>query len=157
VSLELILAEREIWRLMVRYLDRVDARDFEALAPLFTADASADFLTGRRHNGRAEIARVLDAITAHFERTSHHITNHVANVDLESGRADAVTYIYAFHRMAATGAPWHFWGRHVDGLRRVDGEWLIEERVLVGVDAHPVRADVPAELFRGHRAIEHAR
>ena len=60
-------------------------------------------------------------------------------------------------RLARTGAVWHFWGRHVDRLRRVDGDWLLSERVLVGVDSDPVRADVPADLFLGHRHVDDLR
>jgi ketosteroid isomerase-like protein len=152
VTLELLLAEREIQRLMIRYLDRIDARDVAGIAALFTDDAVADFLTGRAYRGPERIAAALERITAHFERTSHHLTNHIADVDLARGEADAVTYVYAFHRMAATGAAWHFWGRHVDRLRRVGDTWLLADRRLVGVDAEPARDDVPRELFAGHGA-----
>jgi uncharacterized protein (TIGR02246 family) len=152
MSLDLLLEERAIHRLMVRYLDRIDARDVDAAAALFTADGVADYLTGRTYEGRERIARVLERILAQFERTSHHLTNHVAEIDLARSEATAVTYVYAYHRMAATGRGWHFWGRHVDRLRNVDGAWLLSERRLVGVDSEPVREDVPRELFLGHIA-----
>lgn len=154
MSLDLLLAEREIHRLMVRYLDRVDARDLDGVAALFAADAVADYLTGRTVAGRERIARLLGAILAQFERTSHHLTNHVADVDLQRGEATAVTYVYAFHRLLDGGEPWHFWGRHVDRLRRIDGAWLLTERRLVGVDTVPVRDEVGRELLLGHTAIE---
>jgi uncharacterized protein (TIGR02246 family) len=150
----LLLAEREIQRLCVRYLDRVDARDAEGAAALFAQDAVADYLTGRPYEGRAAIARVLDRILAQFERTSHHLSNHSADVDLDAGTATAVSYVYAFHRLAGSGAPWHFWGRHVDRLRRVDGVWLLAERHLVAIDTEPVREGVGRDLFAGHDAIE---
>lgn len=154
MSIDLLMAEREIHRLMVRYLDRIDARDIEGITALFAEDAVADYLTGREVAGRERIGRLLGAITAQFERTSHHLTNHIADVDLELGEATAVTYVYAFHRLLDSGQPWHFWGRHVDRLRRVDGVWLLAERRLVGVDTTPVREEVPPELLLGHKAIE---
>src|SRR4051812_50061812 len=98
MTLDLLLAERAIQRLCVRYLDRVDARDPPGAAALFASDGAADYLTGRLYHGRSEIARVLEAILRQFECTSHHMTNHLSEVDLERGEATAVTYVYAFHR-----------------------------------------------------------
>jgi uncharacterized protein (TIGR02246 family) len=157
MSLELLLAEREIHRLMLRYFDCVDAREVDAAAMLFTEDGVADYLTGKTYQGRERIARVLGRILGQFERTSHHLDNHLVDVDLERGEASAITWLYAFHRLADSGETWHFWGRHVDELRRVDGTWLLSSRVLVGVDSEPVRDGVPRELFLGHASIERAR
>lgn len=146
-----LLDRQAVADLMVRYADCVDARDFDGAAATFAEDGTADYLTGRLHRGRPEIARVLGGILRHFERTSHHLTNHRAWIDGDAARA--VTYVYAFHRMADGDRPWHFWGRHDDRLRRVDGAWLIADRRLVGVDAWPDRPDVPRSLFAGHGAL----
>jgi uncharacterized protein (TIGR02246 family) len=146
-----LAAAWEIEQLMAHYLERVDARDPEGAAATFTEDGVADYLTGRTYQGRERIARVLGGILGHFERTSHHMSNHQVRIAGDTARA--ITYVYAFHRLAATGGTWHFWGRHVDRLVKVGGEWLIAERTLIAVDADPEREDVPRSLFQGHGAI----
>ena len=145
--LQLLADERSIRNLMVEYFDRVDALDPFAAARLFAEDASADFSTGKRYEGRAQIGRALARILLQFSQTSHHISNHRAEVD--GDRATALTYIHAFHRFP-DGRTWQLWARHRDRLQRVDGRWLLSERILVSVDAEPPWDRAKAEWFRPH-------
>jgi hypothetical protein len=52
--------------------------------------------------------------------------------------------------MRNTGEPWHLWARMKDRFRRIDGQWLITEHVLIGLDAVPMRADMPRDWYVGH-------
>jgi alkylhydroperoxidase/carboxymuconolactone decarboxylase family protein YurZ len=53
--------------------------------------------------------------------------------------------------MKATGATWHLWIRLRDVFVREDnGNLLIAEHQLVGVDSLPGRQDIPAEWYPGH-------
>ena len=47
--------------------------------------------------------------------------------------ARAQSYVYAFHRLKDTFQHMHYWGRWVDELEKVDGEWLFARREVVGV------------------------
>ena len=38
------------------------------------------------------------------------------------------SYVYAFHRRAVTNEPFHYWGRWVDELVKLDGQWLYARR-----------------------------
>jgi hypothetical protein len=44
-----------------------------------------------------------------------------------------MSYVYAFHRMADTNDPMHYWGRWVDRLVRVEEGWRFAEREVVGI------------------------
>lgn len=130
------------------YLERVDALDPHGAAGHFAADGWADYMTGSRVVGREAIASWLHRLLRRFEVTSHHVTNVVARVD--GDRASASSYVYAYHRLAETGEPWHFWGRYHLELVRTDGRWLIQSLTLIGVDADPEWRVAPKEMFAGH-------
>lgn len=120
---------RAIEQLMIRYCDRIDANDPEGAADCFAEDGVGKYWGVFR--GRKEIAGRLRRILKGFSATSHHLSN--IKIDLDGDRATAVSYVYAFHRMADTGEPTHYWGRWVDRLVKVDGQWLFAERQVVGV------------------------
>ena len=145
--LGLLADERSIRNLMIEYFDRVDALDPFAAASLFAENATADLMTGKRYEGRAQIGRALARILLQFSHTSHHISNHRAEVD--GDRATALTYIHAFHRFP-DGRTWQLWARHQDRLASIDGRWLLVERVLVPIDADPPWDRVESTLFRPH-------
>ena len=51
-SVQMLLDEREIWRLMVEYFDAVDALDPRRAVQIFSDDVTGDFMTGRVYQGR---------------------------------------------------------------------------------------------------------
>ena len=147
-SMQLLLDEREIWRLMVEYFDAVDALDPKRAVQIFSADVIGDFMTGRIYEGPEPIGRALGKILLQYEKTSHHITNH--RVEILGDTASAVTWIYAFHRMAGTSDVWHLWARHVDELKRVDGSWKVSKRVLSAIDSEPSWDAIKSDWYYGH-------
>ena len=125
------LLERDaITRLMARYADRIDANDPVGAAACFAPDGIGVYWGDYR--GREAIAERLTGILAAFHATSHHLTNVQIEVTGET-TARAQSYVYAFHRLKDTFQHMHYWGRWVDELEKVDGEWLFARREVVGV------------------------
>jgi len=125
------LLERDaITRLMVRYADRIDANDPVGAAACFAPDGLGVYWGD--HRGREAIAERLTGILAGFHATSHHLTNVQIQLTGET-TARAQSYVYAFHRLKDTFQHMHYWGRWVDELTKVDGEWLFARREVVGV------------------------
>jgi len=143
-----LLDTRAIEQVLVRYFDRVDCNDPEGASMCFAPDVEFEIMIGKRKQGRERLARSLGRVLDRYERTSHDMSNVTIHVDGDRGELTA--YVYAYHRMLDTGEPWHLWGRIHDHLRRTDGEWLITEHVLVGVDSVPHRPDVPRDWYTGH-------
>ena len=143
-----LLDAHALEQILVRYFDRVDANDPDGAAALFAPDAEVEILTGKRYYGRDWYARALRRTLDQYEPTSHHLTN--LRVDVDGDRAETLAYVYAYHRMRATGEPWHLWVRMRDRFERRDGEWVIVEHVLFGVDSVPMRPELPREWYAGH-------
>jgi uncharacterized protein (TIGR02246 family) len=120
---------RAIEQLMVRYADRIDANDPEGAAACFAEDGIGNYWG--KYTGRKEIATRLSKILDRFSATSHHLSN--VSIQLDGDRATAMSYVYAFHRMADTNDPMHYWGRWVDRLVRVEEGWRFAEREVVGI------------------------
>jgi len=128
-AIQELLDLRAIEQLMVRYADRIDANDPEGAAACFTEDGVGKYWG--EYRGRKEIASRLSRILDLFAATSHHLSN--VSIRLDGDRANAMSYVYAFHRMAGTNDPMHYWGRWVDRLVRTDEGWLFAEREVVGI------------------------
>jgi len=149
--LRTLLDERAIERLMIRYIDRIDADDPAGAAACFAEDGVGVYWGEFR--GRAAIAERLDGILARFTATSHHLTN-VAPV-IDGNRASAQSYVYAFHRLAESGDFLHYWGRWVDELAKIDGEWLFTRREVVGVGSMAEGDGDRERLHPGHPGRHH--
>ena len=131
-----------VLRPLYTYLDRIDAGDIAAVGRLFLPDGVYDIL-GTDHRGPDAIVRTLRAALSQWERTSHHGSNPLVDVDGDTAGVSAG--LYAYH--ARPGAVWHFWGRYTQRLTRVDGGWSIAHMALIGIASDP-----PADpaLFTGH-------
>jgi uncharacterized protein (TIGR02246 family) len=144
-----LLADRyAIEQLFVRYFDRVDANDPEGASMQFAEDVEFEIMIGKRKTGRDRFARSLGRVLDQYERTSHHVSN--IRTEVNGDEAHGLAYVYAYHRMRNTGEPWHLWARMQDKYRRIAGEWLISEHVLMGLDAVPMRPDIPRDWYTGH-------
>ena len=137
-------------RTLFDYFERIDAQDPAGAVANFTEDATAEVMTGKFLEGRDRIGRALGRILVAYERTSHHATNLRWDEDGD-GRITLWSYVYAYHRMKATGATWHLWIRLRDVfVREPDGNLLIAEHQLVGVDSVPGRQEIPADWYPGN-------
>ena len=140
-----------IQQLMARYADRIDANDPEGAAACFAEDGIGEYWGTFR--GRQEISEILSVILSMFSATSHHLTN--TSINLEGDQATAMSYVYAFHRMADTNEALHYWGRWVDRLKRTDEGWLFAERQVVGIgsiepESFQPDANSPISVHPGH-------
>ncbi len=119
-----------IHALMEHYADRIDANDPAGAAACFAEDGIGVYW--QDCVGPKAIAERLTAILAHFHATSHHLSNVLIRLDGDT--ATAQSYVYAFHRVkAAMDKPMHVWGRWVDRLKKVDGQWKFAHREVVSV------------------------
>jgi uncharacterized protein (TIGR02246 family) len=124
------LAEKwAIQELMANYAERIDAKDPAGAAACFTEDGVGAYWGECR--GRAAIEARLSGILEAFLATSHHLSN--IQIRLDGERATALSYVYAFHRLADSRAPMHYWGRWADELVKRDGRWLFARREVIGV------------------------
>ena len=118
-----------IQELMACYAERIDAKDPAGAAACFAPDGVGHYWGECR--GRDAIEQRLTGILDAFLATSHHLSN--VQITLDGDQARAMSYVYAFHRLAAGGEPMHYWGRWVDALVKQDGRWLFSRREVVGV------------------------
>ena len=142
------LLERDaITRLMVRYADRIDANDPVGAAACFAPDGVGVYWGDYR--GREAIAERLTGILAGFHATSHHLTN--VQIELTSATtARAQSYVYAFHRIKGSFEQMHYWGRWVDEIEKVDGEWLFARREVVGIGSVAPGVEAGPDDHPGH-------
>lgn len=147
-ELERLADAHAIEQVFVRYFDRVDANDPEGASLQFAPDVEFEIMIGKRRTGRDAFARSLGRVLDQYERTSHHLSN--VSTEIDGDEAHGLAYVYAYHRMHNTGEPWHLWARMRDRFRRIDGQWLITEHVLWGLDAVPMRPDIPRAWYPGH-------
>src|SRR5438128_2662351 len=99
--------EVAVERVLRNYFDRIDALDPEGAVQHFAGDAQAEVMTGKTVDGRDRIGRALRRILVAYEVTEHHLTNVRATVN--GDEAETWGYVFAYHRMAATGRPWLLW------------------------------------------------
>ena len=150
-DLKSLTDEWAIGKLFHRYFDRVDANDPIGAAAYMTEDVAFEIMIGERRTGRERYGRSLGRVLDGYTVTSHHVSN--LEVTFDAGSADGASasiYVYAFHRMANTGEPWHLWARVRDQVRRVDSNWLISEHLVLGMDAVPMRPDIPRSWYTPH-------
>ena len=125
------LAEKQaIHELMAHYADRIDANDPAGAAACFAEDGIGVYW--QDCVGPKAIEDRLIGILDRFHATSHHLSN--VQIRLNGDTATAQAYVYAFHRVKADMEnPMHYWGRWVDELAKVDGQWKFKRREVVGI------------------------
>lgn len=126
------LADRQaIADLIHAYCDHFDRNEPEAVAALFTVDATIDYgPEAATIVGRDAIApTVAVGLEKTFAATSHHVSN--IRITFEGpDAARAVTYLYAWHRYVDGSPDGELWGRYRHRFERTDAGWRIAELVL---------------------------
>lgn len=105
------------------YAFHFDRNEPDLVAALFTDDAVVDY--GPEFpaiQGGASIAdRLRPGLDGIFEATSHHVSN-VMIEGASPDRAEAIAYVYAWHRYRDGSPDGHLWGQyHAIVLRCADG------------------------------------
>jgi hypothetical protein len=151
---ELLWAEAEIRRVLLRYARGVDRMDLDLVRSCYHADAtdSHGSFTGPVDEFLVWVARVL----RRYDATMHFLCHPLVEFD-DADTARVETYGMAFHR-AAGGPPEHnlvTGFRFVDRFERRSGEWRIAHRVAVTewsrVDRESDWWPIPDGMVRGTR------
>lgn len=113
--------------LLARYCDRLDAHDMEAVASVFTEDASTDYGPGRGGDvvGRSAIRDRIARGQSAFRRT-HHQLGH-STITIEGTHASGVTAALTWHERF-TGEQELLALRYIDRFTRTGAGWLISKR-----------------------------
>jgi hypothetical protein len=130
MTLEELIDERDIRRVLYLYCRGVDRRDFELVRSCFHADGHTDYGTFT-----GSVDRFVDYVRGEmdrFDRSTHSLANII--IDLDGPRAVAETYVTAFHRLPQrTGKPTRDFVcglRYIDRLDKRDGRWALSDRHL---------------------------
>lgn len=122
-----LVARAEISDTLHAYSRGVDRRDIDLLANLFTEDGVFDYGHGKVTRGRSGLRELFLAATGKYNATSHHCST-IAFVSLDGGRANTITYVYAFHDNAEQDLHLHVWGCYEDALVDEGDRWRIATR-----------------------------
>jgi ketosteroid isomerase-like protein len=131
VTLQELTDRQAIVDLIHAYCLHFDQNEPEAVAALFTEDATIDYgPEATRITGRDTIAGTIAVgLNELFAATSHHVSN-ISIVFDGPDRAAGVTYLYAWHRYRDGSPDGHLWGRYHHRFERTADGWRIADLVL---------------------------
>lgn len=121
----------EVCRVLYRYGEAVDRRDWDLLDTVFTPDAVADY-AGAVITGLPDIRALMDAFNSGSGPSLHLFGNVVVDPDGPDA-ADARSSVRAFHQGAGSraGLTYEAFGRYEDRLVRTAAGWRISRRRFV--------------------------
>lgn len=127
MNLEILLAEREIYRAIVRVARAMDERDWAALDDILLADATADLGMGLV-TGRDRIVTFIRTFLDDCGPTQHLLGNVL--IDVKGDEARSRCYVSDMHKGLGEKAHLTFstLGDYHDTWRKVDGRWLMCHR-----------------------------
>lgn len=127
MTLEALLAEREIYRCLVRFARAMDYRDWGALDAIVSPDASADLGQGVVH-GRREIVAFMRSFLDDCGPTQHLLGN--VMIDVQGDTAQSSCYVSDMHKGTGDKAEATFatLGEYHDTWERVGGGWRMTHR-----------------------------
>lgn len=130
-SVALLEDRWEITQVLNAYAFHFDRNEPELVAALFTEDGLIDYGPEMPpiRGGDAVAPRISAGLNEIFEATSHHISNVAIEFD-GADSADAVAYVYAWHRYRDGSPDGHLWAQYHTHLRRTYDGWRIAELVL---------------------------
>jgi SnoaL-like domain len=134
--LQMLLDERAIAHVYMRYCDLVDSKAFDQLGEVFTTDTRGDYSQAL---GPGVITEGLDAIIGAMHAnlgshslcgaTHHNVTNFRIVVTGDTAMAK-VHYIAAHAGLGRlAGKSYVMWGEYSDQLVRTPGGWRVKDRV----------------------------
>jgi hypothetical protein len=128
---EVLVAERDITRVLHRYCAAVDGCDEVSFRAVYHDDATDDHGT---YTGSATgfVSYALERLRGMYVATQHTLTNIVIDVDLP-GSATSESYICATHLLRPEHGGGIFWftGRYLDRFERREGTWRIAHRQMI--------------------------
>ena len=127
---DVLLDERDVTAVALRYCRALDAKDWALLGDVFLDDSTAELGTGSVLVGLEAIVGRIRAALDHLDLSQHLVGNHEVVVDGDT--AAHRCYLQAQHiRRAAQGGPHYIVaGRYDDRLVRTTSGWRIAHRSL---------------------------
>lgn len=127
MTLETLLAERAIYRQLVRFARAMDARDWEALNDITTEDITADLGAGDLA-GRAALVANMRAFLDDCGPTQHLLGNVL--IEVEGERASSRAYVSDMHLGTGehSGLTFSTLGDYHDRWEYRQGEWRMCHR-----------------------------
>jgi ketosteroid isomerase-like protein len=126
-----MLDEQAIVGVTYRYCAAIDARSWDDLTHCFTPDAAAVFggLPGR-HEGLAEIQRVIRSALEPLDASQHIVSNHL--IEVSGDTATSRCYVQAQHVRSGPDGSDNFTlaGTYEDEWQRTGDGWRICSRTL---------------------------
>lgn len=127
MTLELLLAEREIARALTRFARAMDERDWDTLLAILTKDASGELGEGPL----ASPAEIVGTIRRYLDAcgpTQHLLGNLL--VEIDGDQAQSRCYVSDMHlgQEAAAGSTFATLGDYHDSWRKIDGAWRLAHR-----------------------------
>ena len=139
----------ELSDLVHRYAGYVDARRFDQVAELFTAEAELilpnppdQLEPSVRHHGHAGVRNAMSALAA-VTRTQHGIVGEIytstATGNVATGEITGVAHHWVEHDGRFTDHIWYL--RYRDAYHRVGQSWRIAQRALTidAIESRPAR------------------
>jgi len=130
-----LLAEREIERVLLRYCRGIDRLDEELIRSVYH-DGATDDHGVYQGDGKGFAAFIVPLLRAAYRSTTHAVHN--CRIDLDGtddgDGADTETYCVANHeRVDDDGQRWLdvFACRYIDRFERREGRWAIVRRIVV--------------------------
>ncbi len=128
MNLETLLAEREIYRQLVRFARAMDSRDWQTVREIMTDDICAEFGSGEIVGADA----VVSNMRSYLDNcgTTQHLLGNVM-IDIEGERAVSESYVSDMHlaRDERRGIQFRTLGNYCDNWVRQDKHWLLCKRV----------------------------
>jgi len=128
----------EIEDLLNRYCAAIDAKNFDLLDEVFTADATIDYTrSGGIRDRYPEVKRWLAKALAPFRVVQHLVTN--VRVEIDGDRARSVCYFFnpmGLPRQEGGVSTFFCGGIYRDQLLRTESGWRIVERINEQLYAH---------------------
>ena len=125
-----IIADKfEIQEVLTAYAHAIDAREFDALDDLFTADAIIDYsATGGISGGLEEIKPFLKSTLPMFKASQHYVTNPLIKLEVDCASCKSLL-LNPMTMERETGPHTLFIGAwYVDEFVRRDAGWRIQAR-----------------------------
>lgn len=128
MDLQVIIAEREIYRKVVAFARAMDDRDWQALNDITTQDIIADVGTGIME-GRAALIENMRSFLDDCGPTQHLLGNIL--IDIEGDHARSKAYVSDMHLSAEDNSDQTFstLGDYHDEWQKIGNEWFMTKRV----------------------------
>jgi ketosteroid isomerase-like protein len=129
--IQLLVERQAIVDVIYAYCRNVDLVNAAEVAACFTDDCTVDYGPGMGTvtRGKDNVRDRLGDGLHRFAATSHHVSNIEVVFDSDDS-ARTITYLYAWHRFADQKPDAHLWAQYHDRFSKVQGRWLIADRVL---------------------------